>query len=610
MAVTDQAPRIAVLVKQIPLVEDMRLGDDGSIVRTGVPLEMSAFCRRAVGKAVELAGALPGSSVVMFSLGPPAAEEALREAVAWGTARGVATRGVLITDPAFGGSDTIATARALAAALRLEGPFDLVLTGRNSLDADTGQVPPQLAELLDLPFAAGAKELVLNDGLLSLGCEHDDSWLEIEIRLPAVVSCAERLCQPAKVPAERYAGVPGDLISRLSADDLGPGPWGAAGSLTAVGACREMAVNRLRRCSPEAPVATQVKEAARFLLDREALGEGAVAPPPPPVPLAGGPGPVVAVIAEPGDDVLARELCGLAARLASAVSGSTVLLAPDDVAADQAGSWGADRIVRVSGWAAEEDIARGIASWAGSVQPWGILAGSTAYGREIASRVAVSLGAGLTGDAIDINVVDGRFVAWKPAFGGRLVAAIIATSPVQMATVRAGVIPLASPRQYTAEVSRISVEPRRRVLVRTRRREDALEGLGGAEVVIGVGKGVAPEELPELEDLRQLLKAELACTRRVTDAGWMPHARQVGITGRSIAPRLYIAIGMSGKFNHMAGVQAAGTVVAINSDPDAPVWQFSDLGVIGRWQECVPLLAAALREALPADWRSAHAPVI
>ena len=368
------ALRIAVLVKQIPLAEEMRLGDDGRIVRDGAALELSAFCRRAVSQAVSLAANRPGGSVVVFTLGPPAADDALREAVAWGTARGVDIRGVLVTDQAFAGSDTIATARALAAALRHEGSFDLVLTGRNSLDADTGQVPPQLAELLGLPFAAGAKELLLSGEVLSLGCEHDDSWLELEVQLPAVVSCAERLCDPAKVPPERRAEVPGALLTRLTADDLGPGPWGAAGSLTTVGACREMAVGRLRRRSPEAPLAIQVKETVRFLLDRDALGEESAAPAPTPVPLTGGPGPVVAVIAEPGDDTLVRELCGLAARLAAAAGGSTVLIAPDDIPAEQAGAWGADLLVRVSGWAAEEDIARAVTTWAGSVQPWGILA--------------------------------------------------------------------------------------------------------------------------------------------------------------------------------------------------------------------------------------------
>ncbi len=98
-------------------------------------------------------------TVTVVTLGPPSAEDVLREAIAWGSDRGVETDGILVTDPAFAGSDTLATARALAAPLRLAGPFDLVLAGRNSVDADTGQVPPELAELLDLPFLTGVRHL-------------------------------------------------------------------------------------------------------------------------------------------------------------------------------------------------------------------------------------------------------------------------------------------------------------------------------------------------------------------------------------------------------------------------------------------------------------------
>ncbi len=178
--------RIAVLIKQIPVVEEMRLDGNGRLVRDGMELEMSAYCRRAVSKSVELATSATGGSVTVITMGPPAAEDALREAIAWGRDRGADIRGVLVSDSAFAGSDTIATARALADALRREDPFDLILTGKNSLDADTGQVPPQLAELLGLPFAAGAKHLELDGDVLRLGCEHEDCWVELECRLPAL----------------------------------------------------------------------------------------------------------------------------------------------------------------------------------------------------------------------------------------------------------------------------------------------------------------------------------------------------------------------------------------------------------------------------------------
>ena len=521
----------------------------------------------------------------------------LREAIAWGRDRDVDIDGVLLTDAAFAGSDTIATARALAAALRREGPFDLVLTGKNSLDADTGQVPPQLAQLMDLPFATGVKQLELDSDTLRLGCEHDDIWTELDMRLPALLSCAERLCDPAKVPAERRADVPADLIRTLRASDVGPGPWGTAGSLTTVGACRAVSVGRQRSVMPDAPVTVQVKEAVRQLLDRGAL-VASVSQPTLPLPATRGPGHLVAVIADPAHEALTRDLCGLAARLAADVAGSTILLTPYDIDAAEAGSWGADRVMHITGSEVEEDIASAVASWASSTHPWAILAGSTAYGREVAARVAAAVEAGLTGDATEVDVVDGRCVAWKPAFGGQLVAAITATSPVQMVTVRAGVLPRSMGRDFVADQLTVHVTPRGRVHVRARRQEDSLESLGEAEVVIGVGRGVLPDELDQLEELRQLLGAEIGCTRKVTDSGWMPHSRQIGVTGRAISPRLFIAIGSSGKFNHMVGVQGAVTVIAINPDPNAAVWQHADIGMVASFQECVPLLVDELRHAM------------
>ena len=599
MASTDKSLRIAALVKQVPWTEELRLGADGRLVRDGTILELSAYCRRAVSQAVALAAAAPGSSVTVLTLGPPSAEAVLREALAWGLDRGVAVRGVLLTDPAFAGSDTIATARALAAALELEGPFDLILTGRNSLDADTGQVPPQLAELLGLPFASGVRQLEVAGDVLLLGCEHDDSWVDLEVGLPAVLSCAERLCAPAKVPPPGRAKVPALLLRTLRAVDVGPGPWGAAGSLTTVGTCREVAVDRLRQVTVDASVTVQVKEAVRVLVERGALTSGGSRPAPP-LAATGGPGGVVAVIADPDHDLLTRELCGLAARLAGEIGGSTVLLAPPGLTATKAGSWGADRLVRLTGTQAEEDVAGAVASWAAAAPPWAVLAGSTTFGREVAARVAARLGAGLTGDATEVEVTDGRLVAWKPAFGGQLVAAVTATSPVQMVTVRAGVLPRPAVREHVAELSTLPVEPAGRVRAHTRRREGSLESLAEADVVIGVGNGVEPDELGHFDELQRLLGAEVACTRKLTDAGWMPHARQIGITGRSISPRLYLAVGTSGGFNHMAGVLGARTVLAINPDPEAMVWQHADVGVVASFQECVPLLVAEVRQALRA----------
>jgi electron transfer flavoprotein alpha subunit len=111
---------------------------------------------------------------------------------------------------------------------------------------------------------------------------------------------------------------------------------------------------------------------------------------------------------------------------------------------------------------------------------------------------------------------------------------------------------------------------------------------------VSVGTGVSPDDYPKLQPLIRSLGAELAASRKVTDKGWLPRARQVGLTGQSVDPALFLAIGVSGKFNHMVGARGAGTIVAVNNDPDAPVFDWVDIGIVADWHEVVPLLTATL----------------
>jgi electron transfer flavoprotein alpha subunit len=581
--------RVAALVKQIPEFEHMKLGADGRLERAGLPLEMSAYDRRAVAKGVELAASSHGHCTVI-TLGPPSAEDVLREAIAFG-----ADEGVHISDLAFAGSDTLATARALAAAIDLMGPFDLVLVGRNSVDADTGQVGPEIAELLDLPFATGVKQIEVRDGVARVGLELDDEWVDASVKLPAVLSTAERLIDPCKIKDPTvWASVDSARIRRLTAADLGAGPWGQAGSPTRVGETRAEIVDRVGM-RPVGTVTEQVARAVEFLKDRGAFLPGATGEFDEQVATSQGDQTLVAVIAEPDRPRLVRELLGGAARLAHQLEGLVAVIGPDVDDVASLASWGADVVFAVPGAEIEEDMAHAVAGWASVHEPAVVVTGSTAWGREVASRVAAAIGAGLTGDAVGLTVEGGRLVAWKPAFGGTMVAAITASSRVQMATVRPGVLPLLHPRGGSVAARHVDrVAPRGRVVVHGRRREDDIDALANAEIVIGVGMGVDPAEYSKLAELQRMLGAELAATRKVTDKGWMPHARQVGITGHAISPRLYLALGTSGKYNHTVGVRSAGTIVAVNPDPDAPVFAFADVGIVGDWREVVAELVRQL----------------
>ena len=643
---------IAVTVKQVPVPDALLLGPAGRLRRNGVPLEMSAYCRRAVAKGVELAHATGGRCTVL-TLGPPPASDVLREALAWG-----ADDAVLLSDPVFAGSDTLVTARALAALVTREGPFDLVLVGRASLDAETGQVGPQLAELLDLPFACAVRELEVVDGGKSarLRCEQDDGGCEMEVQLPAVLAVAERLCRPAKVASAEWSEIPPSRVRHVGAGDLGvPGPWGEEASPTVVTALTT-SVSERSGLVVSGTVAEQVRHALAVLDARGALaadlsckagsdgsgdgrdgdgrdsddsrsgrgrgsddsgrgsdGDGSD---------GDGSAVLVAVLVEPGRTDVTRELLGAAARLAHGVTASSaaghvrtghtrtghvrtghvVAVVAEPPALELLAASGADEVLVLSGASSasvdlvEQDVAAGFSQWAVEHSPRLVLAPATCWGREVASRSAVRLAAGLVGDALEVELVDGQLCGTKPACGSSQLATVSVRSTVQIATVRPGVMIAPARREVVHEVpvSTLSLAPRRRVTITSRWCDDDLEALVRAPVVVGVGAAVSPDHYDEVRLLATLLGGELGATRRVTDNGWLPRSRQIGITGRSIAPRLYVAIGTSGKPNHLIGVRRAGTVLAVNADPTAPVFAGCDVGIVGDWHDVVGALAEQL----------------
>lgn len=583
--------RIAVLVKQIPAPAQLRM-EDGRAVRAGVDLEVNAYCRRANAKAVELAGA--DGEAVVFTMGPPPAEDALREMIACG-----AHRGVHLCDPAFAGSDTLATARTLAAAVAAEGPFDLVLAGLNSLDADTGQVPAETAELLGLPFEAGIHHFELDGRDFTARLETDDGYRTVSGRLPAMLSTAERLCDPSKAPPEQREQVPAERIRRVIAAELGlrADEVGAAGSPTRVGTVRHRSADRLGlRAETAAEAIDRLAELGAFADD---AGDGpAVASSPTPVSPTDGnrsqPPEVWCFFTEAGSGA---ELLGEAAELARRISGAVTAVAPGPVPAGL-GGLGADRVLAIASAGEPEEWAGALDAAADQARPWALLVEGTRAGRVVASIVAARRGWGLTGDAIGLEVdADGRLVAWKPAFGGQLEAPIHSDSPVQMATVRPGVLARRRPRSAPDPRPTV-IKPPTPARIRTEsvtRSDDDPGELNRARTVVAVGVGVEPDGYPVIDELRAALGgAAIGATRRVTDRGWVPRGRQIGVTGHSVAPRLLIAVGSSGRFNHTVGIRNAGVLMAVNSDPDAEIFDQVDVGLVGEWQRLVPELTAEL----------------
>jgi electron transfer flavoprotein alpha subunit len=189
----------------------------------------------------------------------------------------------------------------------------------------------------------------------------------------------------------------------------------------------------------------------------------------------------------------------------------------------------------------------------------------------------------------------------KPAFGGSVVAPVLSRTEPAMVTVRAGMMSRRMPRAaHTPEVVLLRVElPAPRVkFVSYQKQTDEGVALDEAETLIGVGMGVGgPENLPLVHELARALDAHLVATRRVVDAGWLPRQLQVGLTGRALAPNVYIALGIRGAFNHLVGLTRAHLIVAVNADPQAEIFKMCDYGIVGDWRE----VAAALIKAVNAE---------
>ncbi len=579
---------VAVLIKQVPKASYLALGEDRLLRREEVETEINPYCRRALAQGIDLAAKL-GEPCVAVTMGPAGARRAVIEAVAAG-----ADRGVHLFDRAFSGSDSLATARALAALLEREGPFSAVIAGKLAVDSETGAVPAQLAELLDLPLLSAARKLRLDGGRIWIESELDDGWLQASAELPAVISCAERLCSPAKFTEEAVAEVAPEAVTVVTASDLGPGEWGLAGSPTRVGRVRRVAVDRLRLIG-EGDLAIQAKAAAG--LARSRAQEGARNRPGtvPVTPAATGA--TVAVLCEPGRG--GRELIGLAARLARGCGAGVVALSPGEESPGHPFyAWGADRLVHLGSSRLPDETAWSLAGWCQEERPLAVLVPATSWGREAASRAAAALGAGLVAEAsgVEVDPESGRLVGVKPALAGSELAEIAVPSGIQLITVSPESQELLDPRaEGTLEVEVFAPAiGRSRVAVHASGVNDHPGALTNARMVIGVGQGVDPGAYAEIIALFGDLGVELAATRKVTDRQWLPRARQIGITGRHIAPELYVAVGLSGKFNHMVGVSAAGTVIAVNPDREAPVFDLCDFGIVAPWEEVLPLLAREL----------------
>ena len=612
--------KIAVCVKYVPVISRITFDYEKKIiVREGVPSEVNLFDLLGLVRAVELKQG-PGDEVVVISMGPPTAREGLLQCLALG-----ADRAVLLTDRALAGSDTLATARALSLSLGMEQP-DLIICGRNSTDAETGQVGPEIAELMGIPHVSQVSKLdyTPDTGVIETRRVTDMGYQNIQCPLPALVCVTEGVAPEMYPNRQQLEEAQEKPLVELNCAQLSPDTslFGAAGSPTFVDDIRLVEPDRLGVIFEEGSPEESARQVAELVKERLVALD------------AGGLETATAVesmrypdqrdksiwvVAEKSGSGLRRvtlEMLGKARELTSFTQSeiATVLIGPNDgqLAAELA-SYGADRVLVLDnsglGPVCGRRVAEALSATIEAARPYAVLFASTADGRDLASRIAARLALGLTGDAIDLEIDgEGRLVQLKPALGGNVVAPILSKTLPNLVSMRPGVLtPMSPDSAARAEVDIIGhpdslgngIGNDIEVLEEHFQEDIGAIALSQAQVVLGVGMGVGgPENLPKVQELADSLGATLAATRNVVHAGWMPHQVQVGISGRTIAPKVYIAVGVRGAFNHTVGIQKAGVIIAINSNRRHTIFRASDYGIVGDWETCLPPLVEALKPVL------------
>jgi electron transfer flavoprotein alpha subunit len=269
---------------------------------------------------------------------------------------------------------------------------------------------------------------------------------------------------------------------------------------------------------------------------------------------------------------------------------------------------GADRVLWLNGPGLAERQAdamlSALAQIQGSAKAGVILIGDDSLGREIGPRLAHRLNAGLVTEAAAVEATGAGIAFRRHLYGGRCLAEIRAERLPVVATIKLRAFASAEPeagRSGEAARAAVTIDPAQ---IRTRVLERITEEVRGvklenAKVVVSGGRGLkGPEPFLQLEELAQVLKGAVGASRAATDAGWVPLSRQVGQTGKSVSPDLYVAVGISGAIQHLAGMSGSKTIVAINTDPDAPIFKMAHLGIVGDFKAVVPPFAAKCKQLM------------
>lgn len=623
------------LIKQVPLPTEMRMGEDGLMDRTKAKSIINIDCTFGLEAGLQLKKQNPDARLIVCSMGPGSFDVALRTAISMGY-----DEAYLLSDRKLGGSDTYATGLAIATMLKHLGfskdskePY-IILAGRQTSDGDTAHVPSQVAENIGIPQATFV-ESVKSDGSGNVVAKRiiEGGYQMMKLPMPCVISLTPTGIPPRKPSLSGAIKARNLKITTFGIDDIGLGTEkiGINGSPTIVAKVINIVSERppitMSEGHNEASLVdsliANLKKGGNVLIKKETEAKKDTERPDFPEKDFRDGASGILTWAEVTNGNVSRpslELLTPARNLAKQLGEGTkvmTLMIGKNVQhlAQTLIEHGSDEVIVVEDDKLEEYLVLPFSSIFEQVikvrKPEIALFAATTSGRELAPRIGMKTDSGVTADCTGLEI--GEYVDKKekviytpilesrrPTYGESKLATILGFVCPQISTARAGTFEV--PERVVGRQGIVSsfkpvlndhdfvVE-----ILKTVRGGGGLQNLFEADIIISGGRGTTNDNLGLIKALAEALKAqgvnaEWSCSRPVVDEGVAEYARQVGQTGKTIRPKVYIAVGISGAIQHIAGMKESERIIAIDHNPKANIFHNADFGILGEYQDILPEL--------------------
>ncbi len=624
------------LMKQVPLPSEMRMGEDGLMDRTKAKSIINIDCSYGLEAGLQLKNENPDAKLIVCSMGPPSFDASLKKALSMGY-----DEAYLLSDRRLGGSDTYATGLAISTMLKhlgfgkgLNEDF-IIVAGRQTSDGDTAHVPSQVAENMGIPQATFIETAESKDGKIVAKRIIEGGYQMMQLPVPCVISLTPTGIPPRRPTLQGAIKARNSDITVFNIDDVGldDANIGLSGSPTIVAKVQNIVSERapiiMSKGSSESELVEDliknVKSGKATVEEKEKKEKkGRKRPDYEVTDFRDGASGILTwaevangKITRPSYELLtpSREL---AEKLGNDTKVTTLLIGDKGVKelAQSLIEHGSDEVIVVEDKRLKEYLVLPFSSIFEQVikdiKPEIALFAATTAGRELAPRIGVKTHGGVTADctALDIGehidrkkktifapILESR----RPTYGESKLATILGFVCPQISTARAGTFEVPTPnKKRKGKISefkpKLSKDEFAAEILETVRGEGGLQNLFDADIIIAGGRPTGEiDNLNLVQQLVQELKnqgvnAEWAVSRPTVDGGYAEYARQVGQTGKTVRPKVYVSVAISGAIQHIAGMKESEMIVAIDSNAKASIFQNADFGIVGTYQDVMPEL--------------------